>query len=953
VKKALAVFFSITMSLSIMLPTGFLVASAEGEQSIFINEIMAANSQTIRDGDVEDPDKGDKGGAYSDWIELYNPSSQAINLTGYTLSDSEATWTFPQGTIGANGYLLIWASDKDKVARDGQFHTNFKLSSSGENVELRAPNGTVVDSVTYSNLADDQSFGRMTDGSSEYKLFTKSTPSSANSNGTILLREPVFSKEGGLYTQAFDLQITSEESQANIYYTTDCSDPIPGASGTFQYNSSIRIQSRAGEQNVLSMVQDVSADYQNPWKAPNGEVFKCTTLKAVVINNDGVRSNVVTHSYFVDNGIKSRYTLPIVSVVTEYDNLFDPSTGIYTSTNCEKSGEEWERPAHIEFFENDGELGFSQNIGLRLHGGYTRKYPQKSFRVYADGENGDKGEFKYEIFPDLTKKGNGKKLKSFERLILRNAGNDWAFGYMRDAMSQSLVSHIKGLETQASRPVILFLDGEYWGVYYIRERYDKEYLSSHYKLDDDKVVITDIASAKNFGGGFGGFGGGDVGTEESKSEDLIKYENEVINYLKSNSITQQSTYEYIKTKIDIENYINYYVAEIFFDNTDWPGNNMAVWRYNTDDGQYHPEAPYGQDGRWRWLLKDTDFGFGLYGKPSTHDTLQYATGDVMEGWSNSEETTYLFRTLLQNEEFRNKFINCFADQLNTSFVSERVINIISEFESVLSPEVLEHTNRWQYLKLTATEAQDNTNQASPVNSENPVVPGNNEWNAGGDFGWDFGGDWGGNDDDSSTTWSQDVQHMKDFAKERPANIKQYILNKFSSNGVNGTANITLKTDSTKGYVRINTIDINSNTPSVSNSSQWTGSYFTGIPVTVSAIPQEGYVFDHWEGVTGSSDTVTFTHTGDISITAVFRQGTATPVPTPTPTNSFVYGDANNDGNFNSIDFGLVRMYLLGMKEVDEINISAADVDASGAVNAIDFAYMRQRLLAIINKFPAE
>lgn len=938
-KKALSVLFSITLSLSILLPTEFSVASAEGGQSIFINEIMAANSKTIRDGDLEDADKGAKGGAYSDWIELYNPSSQAIDLRGYTISDSEATWTIPQGTIGAYGYLLIWASDKDKVTRDGQLHTNFKLSSSGEKVELKSPNGTVIDSITYSSLADDQSFGLKTDGSSEFRLFTKSTPLASNSNGVMLLTDPVFSKVGGLYTEAFDLQITSD-SQATIYYTTDCSDPVPGASGTYVYNDSIRIQSRAGQQNVLSMIQDVSADYQNPWKAPNGEVFKCTTLKAVAVNNDGLRSNVVTHSYFVDPGIKSRYTLPIVSVVTEYNNLFDSNIGIYTSKNCEKSGDEWERPAHIEFFETNGNLGFSQNIGLRLHGAYTRKYPQKSFRIYADGDYGDKGEFKYEVFPGLTKNGDGKKLKSFERLILRNAGNDWAFGYMRDEMSQSLVSHIKGLDTQSARPVILFLDGEYWGVYYLRERFDKEYLSSHYDLDDDKVVITEIESAQNLGGGFGGFGGfggaaGGGAASESTSEDLAAFKNEVINYLKSNSITQQSTYEYIKTKIDIDNYINYYVAEIFFDNTDWPGNNQSAWRYKTDDGQYHPEAPYGQDGRWRWLLKDTDFGFGLYGKSPTHDTLQYATGDVTEGWTNSQEITFLFRTLLQNEEFRNKFINCFADQLNTSFVSERVINIISEFESILSPELLEHTNRWQFLKLTA-DAGSNTNPTTPAN------PGNNGWNPGGNF--------GGNNQ-SPKTWSQDVQHMKNFAKERPANIKQFILNKFSSNGVNGTANITLKTDSTKGYIRINTIDINSKTPSVTNPSQWTGNYFTGIPVTVSAIPQEGYVFDHWEGVTGSSDTVTFTHTGDINIAAVFRQGTT--VPTPTPTKSFVYGDLNYDDTFNSLDFGLLRMYLLGMKNESEINKSAGDVDASGAVNAIDFGYMRQRLLGTIDKFPAE
>ncbi len=915
-RKILAVIFSISMLLSVMLPTNFLVASAEG-QNIFINEIMASNSKTIRDGDVDDPTDGSKGGAYSDWIEIYNPGSQAIDLKGYTISDSGATWTIPQGSVRANGYLLIWASDKNKVAKDGQLHANFKLSSAGEKVELKAPNGTVVDSVTYSSLGEDQSFGRMTDGSSQYKVFTKSTPLAANANGITIVKEPVFSKAGGLYTEAFDLKLTSEDPQAKIYYTTDCSDPVPGAAGTTQYNGSIRIKSRAGEPNVLSMVQDVSADYQNPWRAPNGEVFKCTTLKAVVISGDGKKSNIVTHSYFVDPGMKSKYSLPIVSVVTDYKNLFDPATGIYMSKNCEKTGDEWERPAHIEFFEKGGTLGFSQNIGLRINGAYTRKYPQKSFRIYADGEYGDMGEIKYEIFPGLTKNGNGKSLKSFERLILRNAGNDWAFGYMRDEMAQSLVSHVKGLDTQSARPAILFLDGEYWGVYYIRERFDKDYFKSHYNLDDDKVVITDISQTLGFGGGFGG--------GESTSEDLTAYNNEVINYLKSNSITQQSTYDYIKTKIDIENYINYYVAEIFFDNTDWPGNNMAFWRYKTEDGKYHPEAPYGQDGRWRWILKDTDFGFGLYSKPATHDTLKYATGEVAEGWSNSQETTFLFRTLLQNTEFRNQFINCFADQLNTSFVPERVIKVISEFENAFSPEVVEHSERWQYIRLTPPTGGGTTNP-----------------------GGGFGGGFGGTKEDTST-WYENVQACKDFAKNRPTIAKQFIINKFSSNGVKGTADITLKTDSTKGYVRINTTDINSNTPGVTDPNSWTGNYFTGIPVTVSAVPQKGYVFDHWEGVTGSSDTVTFTHTGNISITAVFKKDTAIPTPTTTPKNTptpVITIDVNHDGVVNMSDIMIVARAFNSTKG-DSRYVSEYDLNSDGAINMVDIMRIAAKFNTII------
>ena len=128
--RKVAVFLAVIMLLLIMTPTEVLVVSAEGSQKIFINEIMASNSQTLRDGDVEDAGEGDKGGAYSDWIEIYNSDTQPINLTGYSLSDSGATWTLPQCTVEAKGYLLIWASDKDKVAKDGQLHTNFKLSAS-------------------------------------------------------------------------------------------------------------------------------------------------------------------------------------------------------------------------------------------------------------------------------------------------------------------------------------------------------------------------------------------------------------------------------------------------------------------------------------------------------------------------------------------------------------------------------------------------------------------------------------------------------------------------------------------------------------------------------------------------------------------------------------------------------------------------------------------------------
>jgi hypothetical protein len=161
-------------------PSVNLKVSAEAGQTLFINEIMAANTVTIRDGDVDDAKNGSLGGAYSDWVEIYNGSSQPVDLTGYTISDDGATWTLPQGTVPANGYLLIWASDKSKVAADGQIHTNFKLTSAGETVTLKKSDGTIVDSVKFPALADDQSYSRITDGASEFTTTSEPTPRSKN-----------------------------------------------------------------------------------------------------------------------------------------------------------------------------------------------------------------------------------------------------------------------------------------------------------------------------------------------------------------------------------------------------------------------------------------------------------------------------------------------------------------------------------------------------------------------------------------------------------------------------------------------------------------------------------------------------------------------------------------------------------------------------------------------------
>ncbi|HEX9058871.1 MAG TPA: CotH kinase family protein, partial [Clostridia bacterium] len=581
-------------------------AFAQSKQALFINEVMASNKSTIRDGDVGDPDYGGQGGAYSDWIEIYNSGAKNVDLTGYTISDDTTTWVFPKGVVPTKGYLLVWASNKDKIAPDGQLHTNFKMSSSGETITLKDPQGILVDSVKTGALTDDNSYGREEDGSNNFVIFKKATPGSENKGETNTVKEPEFSRKGGFYTSGFTLKLNSDDAGTNIYYTTDGSDPVPEAAGTKKYTDGITIKSRAGEPNVISVFEDT---------VPTGEVFKCSIIKAVSVKEDGSMSKIITNSYFVDPSIHKKFDLPVISLVTDNSNFFDSTKGIYSMYNSYKSGPEWERPIHVEFFEKNGDLGFSHSCGVRLNGRISRDFPQKALRLYADREYDDTNRIDYKIFPGLTNEVSGNAITSFERLLLRASGSDCSRTMFRDALVQSLAEDIK-LDTQAYRPCQVFLNGEYWGLYNIRERYDNKYFASHYNLDKDKVALLE------YGVDYYLYGKLDI--NEGTKEDEQAYLNDVVKYVETNSLSEESNYDYIKTKVDVDNFIDHMIVNIFASNLDWPGSNFAMWRYKTDDGKYHPEAPYGQDGRWRYIIKDCDMSFGQYGiSDASLDRLSY------------------------------------------------------------------------------------------------------------------------------------------------------------------------------------------------------------------------------------------------------------------------------------------------------------------------------------------
>ncbi|TVQ92247.1 MAG: T9SS C-terminal target domain-containing protein [Bacteroidetes bacterium] len=687
----------------------FFVFSEIIGQHIVINEFMASNTQTIADDD----------GDFEDWIEIYNPGASPVNLENFGLSDNVSNpfkWTFPQLVIGPGEYLIIWASGKDRNDPAKPLHTNFSISSDGEPLLLSAGDGALINLIPAVSLIPDVSYGRFPDSGPDWYFFMEATPGQSNTTQTFdqILSPPVFSHSSGFYHEGFTLTLSPAESGSEIFYTLDGSDPdnenitgtgypykniypqhpgdpfgefLTGSFITHTYSEAgIEITDISGEPD--SMTHKASAFYNNPWYFPDNPVYKGITVRARSYRQGSIPSPVKTEVFFVNPLGRERFTLPVINISTNPGHFYDYYDGIYNAgidfdtwrqnnplaasnggrpANYRRRGIEWEFPAHFTFFDVGSPYpDLNQDIGFRIHGGWSRALPMKSLRIYARGRYGP-SELGFPFFPD-------QPYDAYRRIILRNSGNDWPFSMFRDALIQQVVGHLN-FETLAYRPSVLLVNGEYWGIHNIRERYDKHYLERVFGVDPDDIDYLE----------------GNAVVKEGNNLHYIS----TLNYIQNNDITQNEHYEHILTRIDTENYIDYQIANIYAANTDWPGNNVDYWRKRTNT--YVPNSPYGHDGRWRWLAFDMDFGFAfIHGTPSSnHNTLAFATEAGNTDWPNPDWSTFLLRNLLLNETFRHQFINRFADLINTAFLPVRINSVIDEFQSVIQPEMPEHIDRWK------------------------------------------------------------------------------------------------------------------------------------------------------------------------------------------------------------------------------------------------------------------
>ncbi|MDR3314852.1 MAG: CotH kinase family protein [Oscillospiraceae bacterium] len=507
-------------------------------------------------------------------------------------------------------------------------------------------------------------------------------------------------------------------------------------------------------------------------------VFKGTVIKAAVFSESGtLLSGVASQSYFVSEDIFTRYKLPVVSIVTDAANFFDSTTGIFA--NYSQSGSDWERPVHFEMYEADGTAAVALNMGVRLNGGTTRSLAQKALRFYARKSYDEaNASVDYELFAGLTTSYNDDLLTSFKRILLRSSGNDNSSTLFRDALMQSLVSDLQ-VDTQASRPCVAFVNGEFWGVYNIRERYDDHYFAAHYAIDTEKVAVLALESNST------------PEINEGDESDLALY-NEMYSFFESNTLTEEANYQKAQTYLDVDNLIDYYIANIYSANTDWPGNNNVFWRYKTDNGGYDGTAVWYQDGRFRWVMKDMDWGFGLRAD-QTNNTLLYALNESSSsrgmGFS-SDASTLFFRKLIENEAFKAKFINRFCDVMNTNYAADTVTASISAMQAEIATAIPEQAARYP-------------SSISGVGA-----------------------------------WEANVAKLTQFAQERTGYMQGFLASRFA---LGDAVTVTLKTDG-DGYISVNGAAITTATKGITDASLWSGSYFAGTTQTLAATPQEGHTF---------------------------------------------------------------------------------------------------------------
>lgn len=477
----------------------------------------------------------------------------------------------------------------------------------------------------------------------------------------------VLSAESGFYSEDVVLTVNMKRP-GHILYTLNGSEPEEDSDDTYLYEEAIELT--AGEEETVNV------------------------LKYKAVYEDGTQSETYTNTYFLGKNIDMRYDTLVMSLTAEEEDLYGYENGIFvegklradwlsehpeealtydTPANYNVRGRESERDVHIEIFEQDGSRIISQNGGIRISGNFTRQSEQKSFKLYARSEYDEENKFRFAFFEDLISEVDGSVIGKYKTLKIRNTGNDRSEGFIRDELGMTLAKEAGFPDTQSVRPLSVYINGVYQGLYWLHSTYDQEYFEEKYGEYEGEMVVI-----------------GDGETNMQDASDALEVEcskeyTAIYNKYSTEDLTKDAVFEELNDYIDTENYLQYFAVEVYLANRDWPYNNLKAYRYVSEDEAYEQDSVF--DGRYRYLLFDVDTTMGLGSVRDTLDESQSFDTLVML-WERNYAP--LFTALMEREDCRKYFASYICDLMNGAFSQENVNEVLEELNALRENEMQEY-----------------------------------------------------------------------------------------------------------------------------------------------------------------------------------------------------------------------------------------------------------------------